>query len=103
MSSKEAQDGSKEAEDSPEMSPGGLKMAPRRLKMDARWTQDGSKRPQEDHMLEQNGNRKEQSVCHMATQIENMVLSKVLKSFEFLPKKSDQEGPHGGKVASLER
>ena len=42
-------------------------------------------------MLDQNGTRKEQRVCHMATQIENMVLSKVLKSFGVLPKKFDQE------------
>ena len=97
MSSKEAQDGSKEAEDSPEMSPGGLKMAPRTLKMVARWT----KRPQEDHVLDQNGTRKEQSACHMATQIENMVLTKVLRSFEVLHKESDQEDPNRDHVASL--
>ena len=38
-------------------------------------------------MLDQNGTRKEQSACHMATQIENMVLTKVFKSIEVLPKK----------------
>ena len=54
-------------------------------------------------MLDQNGTRKEQSVCHMATQIENMVLTKLLKSFGFLPKLLDQEGTIGGHVASLER
>ena len=53
-------------------------------------------------MLDQNGTRKEQSACHMATQIENMVLTKVLKSMEVLPKNSDQEGPNGVQVASLE-
>ena len=53
-------------------------------------------------MMDQNGTRKEQSVCHMATQTKNMVLTKVLKSFEFLPKKSDQEGPNGVHAASLE-
>ena len=53
-------------------------------------------------MLDQNGTRKEQSVCHIATQIENMVLTKVLKSIEVLPKKSDQEGPNGVHVVSLE-
>ena len=54
-------------------------------------------------MMDQNGTRKEQSVCHMATQTKNMVLTKMLKFFESLAKKSDQEGPTGGKVASLER
>ena len=53
-------------------------------------------------MLDTNGTRKEQSACHMATQVENMVLTKVLKSFEVLPKKSDQEGPNGVHAASLE-
>ena len=79
-----------------------LQGVPRWVQGRPKWTQDGSKRPQENHMLDQTGTRKEQSACHMATQIENMVLTKVLKSFEVLPKKIDQEGPNGVHAVSLE-
>ena len=75
MSPKEARDGSKETQYGPEMSPVGLKIG-----------QDGSKRLQEEHKLAQNGARRDQNGGRMATQMENMVLTKVLKSFEFLPK-----------------
>ena len=74
-------------------------MAPRRLKMDARWIQEASRGPRAGPKW----NRKEQSAGHMATQIENMVLTKVSKSIEVLTKKSDQqECPNGVHAASLE-
>ena len=87
MSSKESQDGSKEAQD-------GHKMGPR-------WTQDGSKMPQEDHELDQNGTIRGQNGTQVATQMQNLVLTKVSTSFEFLPKNEDQEGLNGGHGASL--
>ena len=75
MSPKEARDVSKETQY-------GLEMGPAEFKIG----QDGSKRLQEEHKLAQNGARRDQNGGRMATQMENMVLTKVLKSFEFLPK-----------------
>ena len=57
-------------------------MAPGRPKMDARWPPEASRRGQ-------NGGQ-------MASQLANVLLTKVLNSFEDLPKNWGQEGPAGG-------
>ena len=55
------------------------------------WTQDGSKRLQEDDKLDQNGPIRGQNGTQVATQMENLVLTKTSKSFEFLIKNEGQE------------
>ena len=72
-------------------------------KMGPRWTQDGSKMPQEDHELDQNGPIRGQNGTQVATQMQNLVLTKVSKSLDFLTKNEDQEGLNGGHGASLGR
>ena len=59
---------------------------PRRLQEGARWTQDGSQRPQEEHKLAQDGAKRDQNGGQMAPQLANMLRIKVLNSFEDLPK-----------------
>ena len=65
--------------------------------MGARWVQEA----QEDHKLDQNGPIRGENGTQVATQMQNLVLTKVLKSFEFLPKNEGQEGLNGGHGVSL--
>ena len=79
MSANETQDRTKQAQDGP-------KMRPRGLQAGARWTQDGSQRPQEEHKLVQDGARRGQNGGQVASQLANMLFIKVSNSFEDLPK-----------------